>query len=55
MEKTKKERLNAGQSATDVLIRALEKADRMKTVVVVYDTIEEHEKAEGVAGGVGDA
>jgi hypothetical protein len=48
----KQERLNAGQSATDTLMKAMEKADRMRTVVVVYDTTDEFEKDTGITGGV---
>jgi hypothetical protein len=52
MAELKQERINAGQSATDTLMKAMEKADRMRTVVVVYDTTDEFEKAEGITGGV---
>jgi len=52
VEKLKQERLNAGQSATDTLMKAMEKADRMRTVVVVYDTTDEFEKDTGITGGV---
>lgn len=46
------ERTNCGTSVTDTLMRAMEKADRMRTVVVVYDTTDEYEKEHGLTGGV---
>ena len=46
------ERINCGTSVTDTLMRAMEKADRMRTVVVVYDTTDEYEKEHGTTGGV---
>ena len=38
----------ANKSVTEVLARAMEHADRMRTVVVVYDTPEDSD----IAGGV---
>jgi len=46
------ERTNCGTSVTDTLMRAMEHADRMRTVVVVYDTTDEYEKEHGCSGGV---
>ncbi len=46
------ERINSTTSATDVLMKAMEKAERMRTVVVVYDTTDEYEEEHGVTGGV---
>lgn len=38
---------------TDTLIQAMEKSDRMKSVVVIYETTEEYEKAhEGFNYGI---
>jgi len=46
------ERINSTTSATDTLMKAMEKAERMRTVVIVYDTTDEYEKEHGVTGGV---
>jgi len=36
------------QSVTDVLIKALENADRMKTVIVIYETKDDEKNSHGV-------
>lgn len=46
------ERTNCGTSVTDTLMKAMERADRMRTVVVIYDTTDEYEKESRVTEGV---
>jgi len=38
----------ASKSVTDVLVRAMENADKMRTVIVIYDTPEECESPGGI-------
>lgn len=47
MEKTKLERVNCGQSVTDTLMRAMESADKMKQVIILYETHEDNTSASG--------